>query len=57
MMLGCNIVFLEMNPAGYLSSHVVESKKPSQSGVVGAQVEFLSMEVVLEVCKSVHSSQ
>lgn len=55
VMLECKIIFLEMDLAGCLFFKFLKSKEPSQSRMVGMQVEFLSIAVFVEMFKSVHN--
>lgn len=55
VMLGCKIIFLEVDLTGSLSFRVLRNKEPSQSRMVGMRMEVLSIAVFVEVCKSVHN--
>jgi hypothetical protein len=49
-MFRCKTVHLEMlAPVVHLSFQVLDAKEPGQGRMVGTQVEFLSIEVFVEV--------
>lgn len=50
-------MFLEMDPADCLPFQVHETRETGQGGVVGAHIEFLSIQVYLEVFHHLHNIQ
>jgi hypothetical protein len=56
--LGIEVVFLEgLDPAGRLFLEVLKTHEPVSRGVVVAQVELLSVKVLMEVYQCLHDGQ
>ena len=56
--LGCEIIFLQtLDPLGCLPFQIPKAQHPGQSGVVGAQVELLPIQVLVKMLQGFQNSQ
>jgi hypothetical protein len=55
---GCEIIFLQtLDPSGCLLFQISKIQQPGQRGVVGAQVELLSIQILVNILQGSQNSQ